>query len=650
MNQFPKIGLIICLLVFGELSFAQKNYVTYKEVDKNVLEIYKKGTGYANTGRPAEAIKQFQKALKSAPTFIDAKIMIADCKYGLNNLEEARKEFEAVLLIDSLYRKKVLYTLGSICAEQKDYLQSAAYYDRFVAIENGELAAKAKLLSAQSRFLATATKTTVPFKPINMGDNINSANYEYLPTITADGETLLFTTRLGRNEDFFIAKKKEGIWQKAVNLGAPINTTDNEGAETISSNGKYFIYTACNRPNGVGSCDLVFSEFKDNKWTEPQNLGASVNSKDWDSQPTLSSDGKLLIFSSSRAGSVGGRNLWQAIRLDNGKWSQATEIKELNTDYDEISPFLHQDGTTLYFASNGHPGFGDNDLFIVKKKEDGTWGTPVNMGSPINSDKNEMGLIVSLDGKTAIYAAEFGDTRGGTDLYTFELPEKLRAEAATYVKATVTDAETKNVLKGVVVKLREVGKTNVLTEIKTDEVGEFLLCLPKGKNYDLSVSEKGYLFYSDNFELTDKNTVNTPQILNIALQKIPVMAANSTTTVAVPVTNKAIILKNVFFETGSAALKSASLEELNRLRDLLKENMDLKIQISGHTDNQGSDAMNMTLSENRAKAVKEYLIGQGINSSRLSSKGFGKTQPIDTNDTEAGRKNNRRTEFIVHSN
>jgi outer membrane protein OmpA-like peptidoglycan-associated protein len=272
------------------------------------------------------------------------------------------------------------------------------------------------------------------------------------------------------------------------------------------------------------------------------------------------------------------------------------------------------------------------------------------MGSPINSDKNEMGLIVNLDGKTAIYAAEFGDTRGGTDLYTFELPEKLRAEAATYVKATVTDAETKNVLKGVVVKLREVGKTNVLTEIKTDEVGEFLLCLPKGKNYDLSVSEKGYLFYSDNFELTDKNTVNTPQILNIVLQKIPVMAANSTTTAAVPVTNKAIILKNVFFETGSAALKSASLEELNRLRDLLKENMDLKIQISGHTDNQGSDAMNMTLSENRAKAVKEYLIGQGINSSRLSSKGFGKTQPIDTNDTEAGRKNNRRTEFIVHSN
>ena len=394
---------------------------------------------------------------------------------------------------------------------------------------------------------------------------------------------------------------------------------------------------------------MFYSEYKKGKWSAPLNLGAPVNTAAWESQPTLSADGKTLMFASSnKDGKKGGKNLFFCVRQADGTWSIPAPVSELNTAYDEESPFLHPDGQTLYFSSNGFPGFGENDIFVARKQNNGTWGAPVNLGYPINTEKHEVGLIIAPDGKTAIYAAEFADTRGALDLYTFELPQQARAKPVTYVKASVKDEATNKPLRNVVATLTVLNTNKEIATVRTDERGEFLICLPVGNTYALAVSERNYTFYSDNFELADTNTVAKPYLLSIKLQPIRIVETTTDPTKpTIATSNKATVLKNVFFATASAELKPESQAELNRLRDMLRENTVLKIQLNGHTDNKGADEANQTLSENRATAVRNYLIQQGIAPDRLTAKGFGESQPIDTNDTDIGRKNNRRTEFVV---
>jgi outer membrane protein OmpA-like peptidoglycan-associated protein len=358
-----------------------------------------------------------------------------------------------------------------------------------------------------------------------------------------------------------------------------------------------------------------------------------------------------MFASSLKDGKKGGKNLFFCTRQSDGKWSTPSPVTELNTIFDDESPFLHPDGETLYFSSSGFPGFGENDIFISRKQTNGTWGTPKNLGYPINTEKQEVGLIIAPDGKTAIYAAEFEDTHGALDLYTFELPKVSRSKPVTYVKGIVRDETTNKPLCNVVATLTVLNTNKEIATARTDERGEFLICLPLGSTYALAVAERNYAFYSDNFELSDTNSLAKPYNLAIKLQPIKTATniSNNSNTPNIPVTNtnKAIILKNVFFATGSADLKPESQTELNRLCDMLKENATIKIQINGHTDDKGSDTANQTLSENRAQSVQQYLQTQGIAAERLTAKGFGESQPIDTNDTETGRKNNRRTEFLI---
>jgi outer membrane protein OmpA-like peptidoglycan-associated protein len=339
--------------------------------------------------------------------------------------------------------------------------------------------------------------------------------------------------------------------------------------------------------------------------------------------------------------------------MPSGKWGSPVNLGDsINTVMEERCPFLHADNQTLYFSSNGHPSFGGHDFFFSRRLPTGRWDVPQNLGSPINTTGEEASLVISLDGKTAYFASERTENGAAldpnlmdTDLYAFELYEGARPRPVTYVRATVYDAETRMPL----VALAEVinlATTRRTTSDTTDAFGVFLICLPIGQDFALNVRKTGYLFHSENFKLSEGNTRDKPYLLDIYL--MPIREADTTgTATGVPPAAKPVVLRNVFFDTGSATLRPESNIELDILKNLLVENPSLRIRLNGHTDNVGSDSDNLNLSSNRAKAVYDYLVTAGIAASRLNYKGFGETMPIDTNDTPEGRQNNRRTEFEV---
>ena len=657
-NSFSmrKFFFLLLLLPFLQNCFAQKKYTTAKTAKGKLQTTFERGLRMTFNGQLDAAVMDFEKALQMDPTFIDAQIEWANVKSQQGKLGEAELGYEKALTIDPDYEVNVFYSLAIVEFEQKKYAQAAAHFQHFLNA-NGKISEKRKTSAEKylknARFAAQAIDNPVPFQPKNLGPNINTAEAEYLPTISADGETLIYTALRGGQEDFYISRKVDGVWQRGTPIEA-VNTPNNEGAQSLNADGKFLVFTACNRRDGLGSCDLYFTELKKGKWTPVKNMAAPVNSSGWESQPSISADGKTLYFTSEKKGSQGGKDIYVSNRQPDGRWSVPQNIgPPINTPGDEQSPFIHADGQTLYFMSNGHPGMGGFDLYLSRRQPDGTWGEPQNLGYPINSEGNEGALSVSLDGKTAYFATDILNVKEGvsafdnpqgkgtTDIYSFELPVPARPQPVTFVKATVFNAETSQPLSASV-EFMDLASGLPFASAITEDDGEFLITLPAGRDYALNVSKDKYLFYSENFALTDTGTMDQPYLLQISLTPIPEGKAGAERPQAKP-----IVLKNVFFETGSAALKKESLTELNRLKKLLDDNPSLKIQINGHTDNVGSDALNMTLSEDRAKAVYDFLTNNGITSERLKYKGFGETMPIGPNETAEGRQKNRRTEFMI---
>ncbi len=657
---------VVFLCLLGQFIFAQSNFKTKKTASDKAVKLYKEGFNYARKGHEYKAIKLYEKALKKEPTFIEAKIELAGSHYRLGKQEETVKILKEVLALSRDYRPSILYTLGTIEYEKEHYEGAISYWEAFIKHPKARESTRKKAQKELSnvRFAVEAMKNPVPFDPKPLSPYVNTPFSEYLPTITADGQTLIYTMRT-RDEDFMVSKLKDGVWQAGENLGRPINTTDNEGAQSIAADGKTLYFTACDRKyEGYGSCDIYKTTIVDGKWEKPRNMGKNINTSGWESLPSISADGNSLYFSSARTDNVGGRDLWVSHKDGLGKWQKAVNLGNvINTKGDEQAPFIHPDGKTLYFMSTGHQGMGLHDLFVTRKQSDGTWSTPKNLGYPINTKHSEGGLYVSLDGKTAYFASDRQELREGgpsafekgsqtrkhTDLYYFELYEEVRPAPVTYVKAKVIDAQTGRPLQSKVefVNLRE---QTIHTEARTDNTGAFLVCLPLGNNFALNVSKKDYLFHSENFELTTASSQKEPFILEIALQPIPEVVVEEkpvvSTSTPMPKT-KAIVLKNIFFETAKADLRPESTAELNRLKSMLDEYPNMRIQINGHTDNVGKETDNLDLSQRRAKAVTDYLTRNGISANRLRSKGFGESQPIDTNATPEGRQNNRRTEFVI---
>jgi len=653
---------LITLLLFSQCAGAQKaasknrNYITKKTASGKAKKYYEKGMEYNVSGDNKKAIAEYEKALKTAPKFIDAQIQWSALKYYLKDFAAAEQGFEKVMTIDPAYSQKVPYVLALAEFELGKNDEGITHLKQYIASKpkNKTLLKKAENRLTTIGFTTKAMANPVPFKPESLGDLVNTQSPEYLPSLPADESVLIYTKRTRGQEDFYESRKIDSVWQAGVPL-SDINTDLNEGAQSVSADGKFLVFTKCdNRKDGYGSCDIYFSEKRNGRWTTAANIGSPINSRDWESQPSLSADGKSIYFASKRSTGLGKNDLYLSQRDATGKWSKPQILSDIiNTPGDDQSPFIHADGQTLYFMSNGHPGMGGFDLFYSRKQPDGSWGKPTNLGYPINTPADESTLVISLDGITAYYASDrdlFPDgtdrkqEKGtGMDLYSFELYEAARPQPVTYVRGKITDADSKKPLE-TRVEIMDMKTGEMHAVVDTDPDGTYLITLPVGKNYAFNVSKPAYIFHSEHFALEKKENPKDPFQLDIELRAIPEVVVAGNTEV---LTYKPTILRNVFFDTGSADLRPESFTELNRLKQFLEEYPTVKIQLNGHTDNVGSDQDNLTLSDNRAKAVHTFLVENGIVATRMTYRGYGETTPIDTNETDIGRQANRRTEFVI---
>jgi outer membrane protein OmpA-like peptidoglycan-associated protein/Tol biopolymer transport system component len=581
------------------------------------------------------AIRDLEEALRFDPNFIEAHYRLGDVYKKLSEYRKSLNQYQYVESINPSITKHLGFEIAECYFNLHRYDSALTYFETYAQVpdlsENRRKVLDKYLVN--TRFSVEAIKTQIPYEPKNLGAGINTIYQEYLPTVTADDSTIIFTRR-SNQEDFYVSTKgNENLWIKALPLSTAINTTGNEGAQCISPDGQYLYFAGCGREDGLGKCDIYFSKLVGNNWSKPQNIGAPINSPYWESQPSLSADGMRLYFVSDRKGGYGSYDIYVSRNLGNGKWSNPVNLgPNINSAGSELSPFIHPDNQTLYFSSDGWPGFGQNDIFYVKKSGKFAWEKPVNIGFPINTSQEESSLFISNDGKKAYFASSSLQGFGGLDLYSFELYEKARPNMVTYVKGNVFDKNTAQKLFSTV-EIIDINTGDTVAQTTSNEAtGQFLASLPVGKTYAFNVYREGYLFYSDQFILENKKFVEAFK-LPVPLSPITVGAK--------------ISLRNIFFETNSFKLKNESKYELVKLNEFLKGNPSVRIEISGHTDNVGADLANQTLSTNRAKAVYDYMIKQGIDPKRLVFKGYGKTQPMDVNSTEAGRARNRRTEVKI---
>lgn len=643
MKSKYSVLFLVFFLLTSCVSLAQKKGKKYQTKSKAAIKLFEEGLKFYRLLYIKDAVSNLNQAVEKDPTFPDPYIVLGDIYYQSRKYAESEKNFLKAIEVIKKKEKALYFSLAETQLAMLSLDKAIASIDEFLAFENLSVLSKKRgeNLKEIALYRKGLVSNPVEFKPINLGGKINGANIEHSPTLTVDEEIIYFTrkepsgihhrnSRRKMNEDLYLGKKDaQGNWSKALNLGKSINTAGNEGAACISPDGKYLFFTSCDRPNGVGSCDLYLAARRGDYWVNPRNLGAALNSPAWESQPSFSSDGRTLYFVSNRRGGKGGKDIWVSKIGDDGRWSKPKSVS-INTNGNEESPFIHPDGHTFYFASDGLPGMGMRDLYFVKVDDDGNFGEPKNLGYPINSGLDEVSLSVSADGKTAYYASEMEGGFGKWDLYKFNLPEKVQPEPVTYSKGKVYDAESNEPLR---VKFEiidvETGK-RVIESYSDPETGEFLVTVPLNKDYALNASKKGYLFYSESFSVKGGGKAYA---FNVGMK--PMKEGQS------------VVLKNIFFETDKYDLKPTSQAELNKLVDLLNENPEMKIEIGGHTDNVGSKDYNQKLSENRAKSVFEYLIQKGITKERLSYKGYNFEQPVTTNDTPEGRAQNRRTEFKV---
>jgi len=638
---------LCCLLPPG--AFAQPG--SYTTTDKRAIKLYESGGDCMRQRKWACAQEDLEKAAKQDPSFIEPRILLAEMYEQQDKATDAMAAWNEVLAISPKYFKPAALHQAELQFTAGKYDDAEKNYRLYLTLDDDPLRKSRALLGIEKcAFARVAVQHPVPFEPKNLGPGVNTSDPEYYPCITADGRTLLFTRRVaepsaqyGMQEDFYISYKGDTAWNRASPVPSVNTTTMNEGAGTLSPDGRFIVFTKCALMDndygqglkGMGSCDLFISRRIGERWTTPENLGPPLNSRQWESQPSLGSDGRTLYFVRAMQARDGlkSMDIMRSVLGEDGNFSDPVALgPTINTPFQEESVQIHPDGRTLYFSSDGHPGMGGLDIFVSRMDREGNWGKAENLGYPVNTGGDENSVLVGADGELAFFASDRPGGYGDLDLYSFELPEAARAVPVSYVTGRVSDIVTGRSVEADV-QMYDLATGDLATAAYSDpKSGEFLVCLPEGRDYALNATAEGYLFFSANYNIA-KNTVDKPFNLDV---KLSPLTAGST-----------ITLRNIFFNTASAELLPASNLELDKLLRLMKANPTLRIEVGGHTDNVGADADNQKLSEERAVAVSKFLTGYGIEADRVVSAGFGETRPVASNDTEEGRALNRRTEIKV---
>jgi hypothetical protein len=633
-----KYPIFIILLLLPILSV-----IGQTEETKRAVKFFENAKYYYDLGRWEDCKKGLLKAIQADSTFTDAYILYGDALLETGKPGEAVTNYRRALKYNPRDEDEIRSLLANTLFDMDLYDEAIAEYKILLSYPDlkPDLRSSADKNFILSKVRKKLTENPVSYHPVNLGSGINTSADEYINALAADGSGLFFTRRTKSttnpekqfNEDFYFAPFTGDSTGKAVLLNYPPGKENDAGALCISPDGRLLFFTACFRPDSYGGCDLYYSEKQGDTWSEVKNVGPVVNSKSWDSQPAIAPDGKTLYFASKRPGGLGSSDIWKSERKPDGQWGKPVNLgTPVNTSDGEMAPFIHYDNSTLYFSSNGLPGMGGADLFRSVYK-DGQWSQPENLGFPINSKADELVVIVNPEGNSGYISSNTLKGKGGYDIFKFDLYEAIRPIPVSYLKGKVYDKQSGQPLEARF-ELIDIASDSTIIEAKSDrQNGEFLVCLPCNRDYALNVSCKGYLFYSDNFPLSEIKSRWNPLVKDIPLD--PIAVGNS------------MILRNIFYETDQFQLKSTSYTELDKLVGFMNNNAVLRIEIEGHTDNQGTDSYNLDLSMKRAQAVYAYLLDHGISPSRLSFKGYGESMPVSSNETEEGRALNRRTEIRI---
>lgn len=668
-------------IVFAQqnVEFEKENFKDNKEGYKEALRNLKAGDEFYKNGEAyyKSAIAPYLLAYKFNPNSASLNFKIGKSYFNTSFKIKSLSYLEKAFQLNPEVDPQIHYYLGRAYHLNMEWDKAIAEYATFKSILNAE-EAELLLSDVNKKIEECKNGKELVQHPIrafidNVGPAINSKFPEYGAVISADESVMIFTSRRDNStggqvdevlnefyEDIYVATKNNGVWSPAMNIGAPINTDGHDATAGLSPDGQtLYVYIDDGGNGNIYQCDL-----KGLKWTKPDRMSKNINSDYHESTASISFDAKQLYFVSQRKEGMGDRDIYVSNKDEKGRWAKAVNVgTPINTMYGEEGVFIHPDGKTMYFSSQGHNSMGGYDIF-KSSFENGKWGTPVNIGYPINTPDDDVFFAISASGKHGYYASFKADGLGEKDIYmiTFLGEEKplvlnnednLLANAAEPVKESVIAPPVQiktaqiTILKGMItdeknnqpvevaIELVDNTKNEVIANFMSNSTsGRYLVSLPSGKNYGIAVKADGYLFHTENFDIPSSSSYQEI-IKDVVLKKIDV--------------GSKIILKNIFFDFDKATLRIESTNELERLTKLMNENPGIKIELSGHTDNKGNAEYNQKLSEVRAKAVVDYLISKAIAANRLTYAGYGLTQPIAPNNTDEGRQLNRRTEFKITS-
>ncbi|TAG55317.1 MAG: hypothetical protein EAZ27_07295 [Cytophagales bacterium] len=626
------------ILLFSVSVLAQSiNKKAQKLYDAAILSLQNRKFDVAKT--------LFEDATQKDDCFTDAhyQLGILYKKYE-RNTDKIKFHFEKIMACNPNYpMPSIRRILAETYLHQGNYEDAKKYFTSYLTYEKElpQYLEKSKLLLKHCNYALENKKNKVEINVKPLSNQVNNHKSQYFPVATADQKSLVFTIRdfigFQEYEDIYISKKLNGEWSQPQSISDNINSAKyNEGTASISADGRTLTFAICGGPNQIDKdCDLYISYKKGEIWTEPVNMGETVNSPAWDSQPSLSGDGKTIYFSSKRKGGFGEEDIWMTQSDASGRWNLPVNMGDLiNTKGREVAPFIHPSLTTLYFSSDFHLGFGSFDLF-VSYKDSVNWNEPKNLGYPINTHLDESAIFITSDCKKAYFSAE-EQTNKNSDrylLYEFEMPKSVSCQnISTYIKGTTFDNYTKKNISAEVEVINL--KTNKTESFLTSDLvdGSYLAILNENTQYGLYVNKQGYLYKSHAFTFENLKTFDP---INLDIYLDPIKKGTS------------ITLNNIFFSTGKYELQKSSQTELDKLVNFLNQNIDLKVEIAGHTDNVGLKSNNLALSTRRAESVQNYLIEKGIDEVRIIAKGYGDLQPKALNDTEENKQMNRRIECKI---
>lgn len=689
----PFLKSTLCLLLFSvaqfhlfsqNIEFSKDAFPSQKEALKKAKENIELGDGFYELGTIFlnQAIEPYLAANSFNPNNALLNFKLGRCYLNSNFKQKALPFLEQAKKLNKSIDPDIDFYLGQAYHLDKEWDKAVNHYIDFIKNKTTNtdplLIRKADKSIKECKSGKDLSSRPIKVKIENLGKQVNTEFHEYKPYITADESMLFFTTRrassLSKEKDpvfndfyediYYSVKQADGQWSQAKNIGEPINTSDHDAISGLSMDGGKLIIYLGNKNNG----DLFESELSGDKWGKPQDFGKNINTdKFHESSASYSLDGKAVYFVSDKPGGFGDRDIYVSYRDEKNRWGKAENLGAIvNTEFGEEGVFMHPDGKTLYFSSQGHNSIGGYDIFkTILDDKTKKWSVPENIGYPVNTTDDDVFYVVSANGKHGYYTSVNSNGFGGRDLYmiSFITEEKKEKPIETRKDEITENKRQEVVIKQIEIKTDPLPRLTILKGVVSDEIskkpldatieiidndqnkmiytlnsnslsGKYLTSLPAGKNYGIAVKKEGYLFHSENFNIADSAAFREI-IKDIALKKIQV--------------GSTIVLKNIFYDFDKATLRSESTNELERLLKLLNEMPNLKIEISSHTDSKGANEYNFKLSENRAKSVVDYLISKGIDSNRLVSKGYGEEKPIGTNDTEDGRQLNRRTEFKIVS-